>query len=287
MTRNLHLEICLQFVAIFGCLISLSLLVALIDSVTPVPPVAYFTCNDDFKYPYVKESVNNLQCTIIWAGLAALIFSSADLVIVRNNRYNRDLFGHVLVFCIGGANCILISTFINSFVGKLSPYYMTICQPVLSHDYCYDIYGFTKVIEAENNVCQGLTNKTTTEKDLNVAKTSFISVQASFSFFCTIWLIMYYSRILTNLNHPVRPFVFKVVTKMKLVILLGIFKLAVLISCTQIREHKNFSGDVALSVFLGCFVGVISIITFGKMTFSNIDCNIIELNRFNEEEVFV
>ena len=47
---------------------------------------------------------------------------------------------------------------------------MTICQPVLSHDYCYDIYGFTKIIEAENNVCQGLTNKTTTEKGKSSSK---------------------------------------------------------------------------------------------------------------------
>ena len=34
----------------------------------------------------------------------------------------------------------------------------------MSHSYCYDIYGYTKMLVAENSECQGLIKKTTTEK---------------------------------------------------------------------------------------------------------------------------
>merc|ERR1712141_875841 len=86
-------------------------------------------------------------------------------------------------FAVGALYCTLTTELAKYKIGRLRPYFLTVCDIDLTDDLCKDANGYTKfVMEYE---CTG------DEKLVREARKSFLSGHSSFSFYCATFIIMY------------------------------------------------------------------------------------------------
>ena len=87
-------------------------------------------------------------------------------------------------YAIGALFCTLTTELAKYNVGRLRPYFLTVCQPDLSKEACLDAYGYQKFVT--NYTCHNADVKMVRE-----ARKSFLSGHSSFSFYCATFIIMY------------------------------------------------------------------------------------------------
>ena len=86
-------------------------------------------------------------------------------------------------FTIGALYCTLTTELAKYKIGRLRPYFLTVCNMSLTDAMCKDDYGYYKFVT--DYTCTG------DVKMVREARKSFLSGHSSFSFYCATFIIMY------------------------------------------------------------------------------------------------
>ena len=155
------------------------------------------------------------------------------------------LYKLLFCFCL----CMLLTDVCKFSIGRLRPYFITICKPDL-HDVCYDA---EVIYISDNETYYGdyyykkyvIGDTCTDNKDLmKEARLSFVSGHSAISFYIATFLIIFMKkymniRILRNLLH------------------VGNFILALWISLSRVNDYMHHAEDVIMGSILGVICGII------------------------------
>jgi len=165
----------------------------------------------------------------------------------------------ILGFFTLGALCSLNTTELAKYkVGRLRPYFLTVCDIQLEDRLCKDDFGYNKFVE--KYYCRG------DPRDVREARKSFLSGHSSFSFYCGTFLIIYLHVRLSNLSHDYKMAefgkaraLFRGLKVLRPFLQFGIFALAFYVALTRISDYKHHPGDVVAGAVVGMFFAVIKV----------------------------
>ena len=98
-------------------------------------------------------------------------------------------------FIVGGLFCTLTTELAKDKIGRLRPYFLSVCKPDMSDDACKDENGYQ--IFVTNYKCQTETDSgkwysgESNGHIVREARKSFLSGHSSFSFYSATFIIMY------------------------------------------------------------------------------------------------
>ena len=237
-----------------------------------------FYCDDQtIKHPVYDEEIPLSIAFVIWAVIVFTLIPAIELLhitvfehlspapIKRMPWLFIELY-RILGYFILGALFTLLTTEMAKFkIGRLRPYFLTVCDPDFTDTKCKDEHGYNIFVEAGKYKCRG------EEEAVREARKSFLSGHTSLSFYTAIFLIIYIQvrcrkmsseyyddskrdsvrtcRILFSGMKIVRPF-----------LQFGIFCLAVYITLTRISDYKHHPGDVFAGIVVGTFFALLTVI---------------------------
>ena len=224
----------------------------------------YFCDDETIKYPFVEhQTVPTYLCLILWIISCSLSFA---IVFVKHKSWkmmSNELYKLMFGFCL----CMLLTDVCKFSIGRLRPYFITICKPDL-HDVCYDdeeihisdnetYYGdyfYQKYVDGDT--C-------TDNKDLlKEARLSFVSGHSSISFYTAMFLIIFMKKYI-NL---------RIVRNLLQV---GNFILALWISISRVNDNMHHPEDVIFGILLGVLS---TFITYAEtFVLNNINSNDVKL----------
>ena len=213
-----------------------------------------YLCDDNtIKYPYFEhQTVPTYLCFVIWIISCLLVFTISFTLHKSWEILRVALYKLVFGFCL----CILITDMCKFSIGRLRPYFITICKPEFIN-VCYndedinnDTYylrGNTSLAWIKQNQKYVVEDTCTSNKDLlREARLSFVSGHSSTSFYIAIFLNIFLKkyvdiRILRN------------------VLQVGNFILALWISITRVNDYMHHSEDVLMGALLGIICAFITL----------------------------
>jgi phosphatidate phosphatase len=235
-----------------------------------------FYCNDEsIKKPDLHEEITVNECILIWVAIVVAVVPAIEMLHVTVFEHNEgpriwkfpwvviELYRILGYFALGSL-CTLLTTELAKFkVGRLRPYFLTVCKPDLSDDVCKDEHGYYKFVT--EYTCKA------SDKEVHEASKSFLSGHSSFSAYCATFLIVYIHARFRNIAnndyrkslHPKKGFhtlnaIFKGLKVLRPFLQFGIFCLAFYIMLSRISDYKHHPGDV----LTGAAVGVAFAVTF-------------------------
>lgn len=229
-----------------------------------------FFCNDNsIKYPNLPEEITVGECVLIWSCIVILLVPAIEFLHITVFEHTEgprvwripwvfiELY-RVLGYFALGALCTLLTTEMAKYkIGRLRPYFLSVCQVPLDEATCKDEHGNYKYVLDYD--CAG------DDHEVREASKSFLSGHSSFSFYCAAFLVVYIHARLSRLptTEPKKPYrTFKIIFRgLKIVrpfLQFGIFCLAFYIALTRISDYKHHPGDVVMGAFVGlCFASII------------------------------
>ena len=224
-------------------ILPLLLFSSLILRLSPIEPFqrGYFCDDHSIKYPYVEQqTVPAYLCLVIWILLSVMVFGITFITHKSWKMLLDEGFKLVLGLCI----CMLITDVSKFSIGRLRPYFLTLCKPDY-HNVCYDSdvkntignetyygdYYYQKYVDGES--C------TDNEDLIKEARLSFVSGHSSTSFYMAVFLIIFMKKF-TN------PWILRTLLQV------GYLILAFWISLTRMNDYMHHSEDV----FMGSCIGI-------------------------------
>ena len=207
----------------------------------------YYCLDTSIQYPYVEyQTVPLYLCLLIWTILTILHVSIAILAKKSWKIFIDAVSKLVLGFCI----CMLITDVSKFSIGRLRPYFMTVCNPDLDN-LCYGIsvtdmqqtednetYYFPEIHHQryvlEENTCSPSLDPSV----LKEARLSFFSGHASTSFYTAFYLAIF-SEIYIS------PWILKTLLQLLSVLM------AFWISLTRISDYMHHPEDVIVGAIIG------------------------------------
>lgn len=258
-----------------------------------------FFCDDEnLKHPVLHETITTGACFGIWASVILVTVLPVEILyhkVYATCETSYKIFGtlpwvfvelyRILGFFSVGALCSVVTTELTKFkVGRLRPYFLTLCHPNMSKATCLDGNELQQYIE--DYKC----SPEASAKAIKEASKSFYSGHASFSFYCATFLIVFLHARLsgrptsqpskgdgvdyrTSENTHVRAsrclrIFFRGLRIMRPFLQFGAFMLAFFIALTRITDFKHHPTDViAGGLFGACFAVII--LTFVIKLFDN------------------
>lgn len=233
-----------------------------------------FFCDDEnIKHPNLEEEISVGICFVIWTCIVLLVVPAVELLHVtvfkQETEQQKRVWGcpwvvfelyRILGYFSLGAMCSLLTTEMAKYkVGRLRPYFLTVCDLELTPEVCKDEYGYDKFVT--DYECRGHAD------EVREASKSFLSGHSSFSFYCATFLIVYLHARLSNLGHDYQivelgkvRVVFKGLKILRPFMQFGIFSLAFYICLTRISDYKHHPGDVVAGASVGVFFAMILLI---------------------------
>lgn len=232
-----------------------------------------FFCDDEsIKHPNLEEEISVGVCFLIWAFIVVLIVPAVELLHVTvfevaekpkvcNIPWVVIELYRILGYFTLGALCTLLTTEMAKYkIGRLRPYFLSVCGIELEDSLCKDDFGYQKFVTNYN--CPG------DDHEVREASKSFLSGHSSFSFYSATFLIVYLHARLTNLpasdeyKRPYKTFkiLFRGLKILRPFLQFGIFLLAFYIGLTRISDYKHHPGDVLTGALVGIFFAVLLII---------------------------
>jgi phosphatidate phosphatase len=136
-----------------------------------------FFCDDqNLKHPFKEEEISISECVIIWFGIVLVVLPSVEALHFAMFEYKEwesqmksrknngclgcfsripviliELYRILGYFFIGGLGCLLTTELAKYKIGRLRPYYLTVCNINLTKDLCEDEFGYKKFVEPPHN----------------------------------------------------------------------------------------------------------------------------------------
>lgn len=185
----------------------------------------FFCDDENLKHPYSEEQISVGLCAFIWIAAAIFIVTLVETlstltydfpqwsealknrgalktlkiprVVIEIYRYLKFMkfqfskiefcfdFRILGYFAIGALFCTLTTEIAKYNIGRLRPYFLTVCNPDLSESLCKDANGYEKFVT--DYQC----HPDADEKMVREARKSFLSGHSSFSFYSGTFIILY------------------------------------------------------------------------------------------------
>ena len=245
-----------------------------------------FYCDDEnIKKPFKEDTVSEVSCFIIWAVISAAILIAVELVSfishppVRNDDVKippmvMEYYRVMGSFCIGAVFCMLATEMCKVTIGELRPHFLTICNPNLTQELCYQGYDqnlaspkdekyrrygmkFVEGIQCRYNetISGVIFTKARWEKKVSDARKSIISGHSSFSFYCAVFLTLYLGTRLINLKAKEKfigtqrrgslpAFILLISKALRPFIQFGLLATAFFICLSRVSDYKHHPRDV-------------------------------------------
>lgn len=234
-----------------------------------------FFCDDNsLKHPMVEEEISTVGSFFIWSGIVIAIVPAVE-VLQAATFHSKETKKHkvpmlimelyrVLGYFTVGAMCTLVITEMAKFkIGRLRPYFLTLCEEDLNDDICKDEHGYMKYVTAVLR-CQNASHK-----EMKEARKSFMSGHSSFSFYCATFLVLYlHSRLqsprdaLYEMKTASRTLkiTMRVLRILRPFIQFGLIALAAYIAMTRISDYRHHPNDVLAGMLLGTVVAILFVL---------------------------
>ncbi|KAJ7386589.1 hypothetical protein OS493_008737 [Desmophyllum pertusum] len=235
------------------CLVVLGITEMLFHVIPINPSHRGFFCGDtSLQKPFQKETVSTLLTIAVGFLVSILVIIVCEAVNAKSKKKKLDLkkitikcgpltlkpspwqrrtLFLLFMFGFGALITNLFTDMGKVTVGRLRPYFLTICKPNATLLNCSQGY----VME---DICTG------DPKEVLEARTSFPSAHASFSAYSMVFLVLYLeSSMPTKRSNLVKPFV-----------QVAFLSLGLLCALSRIFDYWHHWGDVLVGLFLGTIV---------------------------------
>ena len=230
-----------------------------------------YLCDDNtIKYPYVEnQTVPTYLCLVIWIISCLLVFTITFTLHKSWEILRVALYKLIFGFCV----CILITDVCKFSLGRLRPYFITICKPEFIN-VCYNdeeinnetyyLQGNTSLAWIKQNQKYVVGDTCTSDKDLiREARLSFVSGHSSTSFYIAIFLNIFMK---TYVDRRI----------LRTVLQVGNFILALWISITRVNDYMHHPEDVLMGAILGIICAFITLFNTNKQSLYHTKTNIIK-----------
>ena len=232
-----------------------------------------FFCNDEsIKHPNLEEEIPESIAFAIWAVIVFLLIPAVELLHVTIYSHLSptplgkwgpwvfiELYRILGYFTLGALFTLLTTEMAKFKVGRLRPYFLTVCAPDLSDPgptECKDKDDY--YIFVTNYTCTG------DPEEVREARKSFLSGHTSLSFYTATFLVVYIQARLRRMgseyfgnseNKSVKMYkmMFSGLKILRPFLQFGIFSLAGYITLTRISDYKHHPGDVLTGMVVGIF----------------------------------
>ena len=237
-----------------------------------------FFCDDQsIKHPIVEEEIPWSLALTIWAIIVFSLISTIELLHVTIFPHLSptplgkwvpwifiELYRIVGYFILGVLFTLLTTEMVKLKVGRLRPYFLTVCKPILSDAMCKDNQGYNIFVEPESYNCTG-------EEAEREARKSFPSGHTSLSFYTATFLIVYMKARLQRMSSDqcddgkdksfrIFSMMFSGLKILRPFLQFGILTLATYIALTRISDYKHHPGDVLAGMVVGIFFALMTLI---------------------------
>ena len=203
----------------------------------------YFCGDTSIKYPYVEQqTVPVYLCLVIWISLCIVHFTIAFLMCKSWKLLLDALYKLILGFSI----CMFITDVSKFSLGRLRPYFLTVCNPNLE-DVCYQVedeyieedndtdYYYPEFVHLKYVVEENCTGNRDLLKE---ARLSFVSGHSSKSFYTALFLIIFMKK---HINMWI----------LRTLLQVAYFILALWIGITRINDYVHHPEDVIMGSIIG------------------------------------
>ncbi|CAF3707388.1 unnamed protein product [Rotaria sp. Silwood1] len=237
--------------------------------IKPVP--RGFFCDDtSIQYPFRQDTIP-MWLLAIYGGLGPIIiFCCVELWVVRPFHCGRGRGGHslkqrqidyvklifhtVFLFILGIAVCFLITEVGKRTIGRLRPYYLTVCNPIWTNLNCTKtVQTASGSISIPQYIMDHYCNSSVSDKDLQEAKLSFPSGHSSYSTYAFIFLFVYFeARLVCPSIQFLKPFL------QCLCVAVAFF------TClSRVTDYKHHATDVIGGSLIGFCIAVFTAVRVG------------------------
>ena len=210
----------------------------------------YFCLDRSIQYPFVGyQTVPTYLCAVIWLVFCILHLSLLFITKKSWKLLNETLYKLILGFSI----CMLITDLGKYSVGRLRPYFMSVCNPDVDN-VCYDMnisnfqqednetYYFPDIHHQRYVMDEDTCSTLTADKSmLKEARLSFVSGHSSSSFYTSVYLYL----LTASQDDDSSPWILKILLQ------LSSISMAFWISLTRISDYMHHSEDVIIGAIIG------------------------------------
>ncbi|UJR14854.1 hypothetical protein I4U23_001839 [Adineta vaga] len=235
-----------------------------------------FYCDDtSIQYPFKHDTIP-MWLLGVYGGIGpVVIFCIVEIWVVRPFHcgrgpsrnslrqrqvdYIKTILQSTFLFLLGIAICFLITEVGKRTIGRLRPYYISICNPIWMNIQCTkSVSTGSGVIQISQYILDHHCNTTASESELQEAKLSFPSGHSSYSTYAFVFLFVYFEARLVCPNLQfLKPFL------QCLCIAVAFF------TClSRVTDFKHHATDVIGGAIIGFCIAVFAVIRVGTYLWS-------------------
>ena len=210
----------------------------------------YFCLDRSIQYPFVGyQTVPTYLCAVIWVVFCIIHLSLVFIAKKSCKLMYETMYKLILGFSI----CMLITDVGKYSVGRLRPYFMSVCNPDVDN-VCYDMnisnfqqednetYYFPDIHHQRYVMDEDTCSTLTADKSmLKEARLSFVSGHSSSSFYTSVYLYL----LTASQDDDSSPWILKILLQLSSILM------AFWISLTRISDYMHHPEDVIMGAIIG------------------------------------
>ncbi|CAF1425527.1 unnamed protein product [Adineta steineri] len=235
-----------------------------------------FFCDDtSIRYPNKPDTIPMWLLGVYGGVGPVIIFCIVEIWVVRPFHcgrgpsknslkqrqvdYLKTIFQSIFLFILGIAICFLITEVGKRTIGRLRPYYLSICNPVWSNIQCTQtISTASGSLNIPLYITDHNCNSTATATQLQEARLSFPSGHSSYSTYAFVFLFVYFEARLVCPNIQfLKPFLQCIC-----------IAIAFFTCLSRITDFKHHPTDVIGGAILGFSIAVFTAVRIGTYLWS-------------------
>jgi len=177
----------------------------------------------------------------------------------RRIDYLKILIQTAFLFALGIAICFLITEVGKRTIGRLRPYYLTVCNPIWANIQCTkNVTTASGPLIIAQYVEDHYCNATVTDTELQEAKLSFPSGHSSYSTYAFVFLFVYFEARLVCPN----------IQFLKPILQCFCIAIAFFTCLSRVTDYKHHPTDVIGGALIGFCIAVFAAIRVGTYLWS-------------------
>lgn len=232
------------------------------------PKISYFYCHEtDIFYPYLVDAIPFWAVGIfgvLGPVLVILIVETLNVYLLKTQRVNGrnglktfliHFFHAISLFLMGAVTTVLLTEIGKRWVGRLRPYFMSVCKPNYSTLNCTS-NGLTGIVY--NPIYTGGSFCTGDAKKVKEARYSFPSGHSSFSWYTMLYTIIFLEARFVRLR----------LRYVKCLIQMACFITAFVTMLSRVSDYHHRYSDVLAGGILGCLIALFITLVSGRFLFT-------------------